>query len=76
MQTDDFSDNVVLEPVGMADINNTILHCLGVDNNRLTVKYQGLDARVTGVAPFRLLQELLQLISLMNRLTRSDRLSL
>ena len=58
-QTDDFSYNVVLDPVGIADINNTILHCLGVDNNRLTVKYQGLDARVTGVAPFRLLQELL-----------------
>ena len=58
-QTDDFSYNVVLDPVGIADINNTILHCLGIDNNRLTVKFQGLDARVTGVESFRLLKEFL-----------------
>lgn len=55
--TDDFSYNVVLDPVSIADINNTILHCLGIDNKRLSVKFQGLDARITGVEKYRLLHE-------------------
>ncbi|MFO0978759.1 MAG: DUF1501 domain-containing protein [Planctomycetaceae bacterium] len=57
--TDDFSYNVVQDPVRIADINNTILHCLGIDNKRMSVKFQGLDARVTGVEEYRLLNELL-----------------
>ncbi len=57
--TDDFSYNVVQDPVGIADINNTILHCLGIDNKRMSMKFQGLDARVTGVEEYRLLNELL-----------------
>lgn len=57
--TDDFSYNVIQDPVGIADINNTILHCLGIDNKRMSVKFQGLDARVTGVEEYRLLNELL-----------------
>ncbi|MGE0756178.1 MAG: DUF1501 domain-containing protein [Pirellulaceae bacterium] len=58
-QTDEFSYNVVLDPVKIADINNTVLHCLGIDNRRLSVKFQGLDARVTGVETCRVLKELL-----------------
>lgn len=57
--TDDFSYNVVEDPVKSVDINNTILHCLGIDNNRLSVKFQGLDARITGVEKCRVLTELL-----------------
>ncbi|MBM3998838.1 MAG: DUF1501 domain-containing protein [Planctomycetes bacterium] len=57
--TDDFSYNVVADPVGISDVNTTILHCLGIDNQRMSVKYQGLDARVTGVEPCRVLTELL-----------------
>lgn len=56
--TDDFSYNVVEDPVKSVDINNTILHCLGIDNNRLSVKFQGLDARITGVEDCRVLSEL------------------
>ena len=48
-QTDDFSYNVVENPVLVNDLNATILHCLGVDNERLSVKFQGLDQRLTGV---------------------------
>ncbi|MEX2185323.1 MAG: DUF1501 domain-containing protein [Pirellulales bacterium] len=58
-ETDDFSYNVVKDPVKIADINNTLLHCLGIDNRRLSVKFQGLDARVTGVEQYRLLKEFL-----------------
>jgi len=58
-QTDDFSYNVVENPVKIADINNTILHLLGIDNRKLSVNVQGLDARVTGVEECRILKEVL-----------------
>jgi hypothetical protein len=48
-ETDEFSYNVVENPVHIHDLNATILHCLGIDHRRLTVKFQGLDVRLTGV---------------------------
>ncbi len=48
-ETDDFSYNVVKDPVHISEINATILHCLGIDHRRLTFKFQGLDQRLTGV---------------------------
>ncbi len=48
-ETDDFSYNIVKDPVHIHDMNATILHCLGIDHNRLTYKFQGLDMRLTGV---------------------------
>ena len=48
-ETDDFSYNVVKDPVHIRDINATMLHCLGIDHRRLTYKFQGLDMRLTGV---------------------------
>jgi hypothetical protein len=48
-ETDDFSYNVVADPVHIHDLNATILHCLGIDHRRLSVKFQGLDVRLTGV---------------------------
>ncbi len=57
--TDEFSYNIVEDPVKAVDINSTILHCLGIDNSRLSVKFQGLDARITGVEEYRVLNELL-----------------
>jgi hypothetical protein len=48
-QTDDFSYNIVENPVHIHDMNATILHCLGIDHRRLTFKFQGLDMRLTGV---------------------------
>ncbi|HZT78677.1 MAG TPA: DUF1501 domain-containing protein, partial [Gemmataceae bacterium] len=48
-ETDDFSYNVVKDPVHIHDLNATILHCLGIDHKRLTFKHQGLDMRLTGV---------------------------
>jgi uncharacterized protein (DUF1501 family) len=57
--TDDFSYNIVDQPVSIADINATILHCLGIDNQKLFVKFQGLDVRITGVEKYRVLSEVL-----------------
>lgn len=48
-ETDDFSYNVVKDPVHIRDINATILHLLGMDHHRLTYRFQGLDQRLTGV---------------------------
>ncbi|MEC9046722.1 MAG: DUF1501 domain-containing protein [Planctomycetota bacterium] len=58
-ETDDFSYNVVDKPVHVRDLNATILHCLGIDHERLTVPHQGLDVRLTGVEPARAVRELL-----------------
>ncbi|MCR9247411.1 MAG: DUF1501 domain-containing protein [bacterium] len=58
-ETDDFSYNVVDKPVHVRDLNATILHCLGIDHERLTVAHQGLDVRLTGVEPARVVHELL-----------------
>ena len=48
-ETDDFSYNVVQDPVHIHDLNATILHTLGIDHRRLSFKFQGLDMRLTGV---------------------------
>jgi hypothetical protein len=48
-ETDDFSYNVVDKPVHIHDLNATILHCLGIDHERLTYKFQGRDFRLTDV---------------------------
>jgi hypothetical protein len=48
-ETDDFSYNIVRDPVHAHDLNATILHCLGIDHTRLTFKYQGRHFRLTDV---------------------------
>lgn len=48
-ETDDFSYNIVKDPVDVYDLNATILHCLGVDHTKLTYKFQGRHFRLTNV---------------------------
>ena len=48
-KTDDFSYNIVENPVHIRDLNATLLHQLGIDHNRLTFKFRGLDQTLTGV---------------------------
>ena len=48
-ETDTHCYNIVRDPVHINDLNATILHNLGIDHERFTVKYQGLDWRLTGV---------------------------
>ncbi|MBI1372590.1 MAG: DUF1501 domain-containing protein [Phycisphaera sp.] len=47
--TDDYCYNIVENPVHISDLNATVLRTLGIDHQRFTVKYQGLDWRLTGV---------------------------
>lgn len=48
-QTDQFSYNVVRDPVHVHDFQATILHLMGIDHERLTVRYQGRRFRLTDV---------------------------
>ncbi|MBM3734318.1 MAG: DUF1501 domain-containing protein [Acidobacteria bacterium] len=56
--TDDFSYNVVENPVDVHDLHATVLHCLGMDHTRLTFKFQGRHYRLTDVKG-RVVRELL-----------------
>jgi hypothetical protein len=48
-ETDDFSYNIVDKPVHVNDLNATILQCMGIDHERFTFKFQGLDQKLSGV---------------------------
>ncbi|MDC0934853.1 DUF1501 domain-containing protein [Pirellulales bacterium] len=48
-QTDDYCYNIAENPVHLRDLHATILHCLGIDHERFTYQYRGLDVRMTGV---------------------------
>ena len=58
-ETDDFSYNVVKDPVHINEINATLLHLMGIDHKRFSFKFQGLDQRLTGVEDKRVISELL-----------------
>ena len=48
-QTDDFSYNIVENPVHVRDLHATILNQLGIDHRKFTVKWQGVNMKLTGV---------------------------
>jgi hypothetical protein len=48
-ETDDFSYNIVKDPVHVHDLNATILRCMGIDHTKLTYRFQGRHYRLTDV---------------------------
>ncbi len=48
-ETDDYSYNIVKDPVHVHDIQATLMHCLGIDHTKLTYKFQGRHFRLTDV---------------------------
>jgi hypothetical protein len=58
-ETDDFSYNIIKDPVHIRDFHATVLQLLGFDHQRFAVKHQGLDTRLTGVEPAKVIRELL-----------------
>jgi hypothetical protein len=48
-ETDDFSYNIVRDPVDIHDLHATILRTLGIDHTKLTFKFQGRHFRLTDV---------------------------
>ncbi len=59
-QTDDFSWNIVKDPVHIRDLNATILHQLGLDHNQFTHQFRGLDNKPTGVEPAHVVKGILE----------------
>jgi hypothetical protein len=55
-ETDDFSYNIVRDPVHIRDFQATLLHLFGIDHERFTYKYQGLDQKLTGVEKARVVK--------------------
>jgi hypothetical protein len=58
-ETDDFSYNIVKDPVHIRDLHATMLHLFGLDHNRLSFRFQGLDQRLTGVLPAKVIDAIL-----------------
>ena len=48
-ETDDFSYNIVKNPVHIHDLNATVLHLLGINHELLTYRHQGRDYRLTDI---------------------------
>ena len=58
-ETDDFSYNIVKDPVHIRDFQATILHMFGIDHERFTYKHKGLEAKLTGVEPAHVVKPIL-----------------
>ncbi|TWU60657.1 hypothetical protein Poly51_09370 [Rubripirellula tenax] len=58
-QTDEFSYNIVENPVHVRDFNATILHQLGINHNKLTFPFLGLDEKLTGVKETHVIHDIL-----------------
>jgi len=58
-ETDDFSYNIVKDPVHLRDWHATILHLLGFDHERFSYRFQGLDQKLTGVEQAHVIERLL-----------------
>lgn len=56
-ETDEMSYNIVENPVHIRDLHATILDSMGLDHHRLTYKFQGLDQRLTGVEPAKVIKD-------------------
>lgn len=57
--TDEFGYHAVENRVSVHDVHATLLHLLGIDHNRFSFKFQGLDSRLTGVEGANVVKELL-----------------
>jgi hypothetical protein len=58
-ETDDFSYNITKDPCHLRDWHATIMHLLGFDHERFSVRHLGLDQRLTGVEQAKVIKELL-----------------
>ena len=57
-ETDDFSYNIIKDPIHIHDFHATVLHALGIQHDRLNYRYQGLDMRLTGVENSKIIKEI------------------
>ncbi len=58
-ETDEFSYNIVQNPLHIRDFHATVLNLLGFDHERFSFKFQGLDQKLTGVEEARVIRDLI-----------------
>ncbi|MCP5556849.1 MAG: DUF1501 domain-containing protein [Verrucomicrobiaceae bacterium] len=58
-ETDDFSYNIVKDPIHISDFHATVLKLLGFNFDRFSYKTQGLDGKLTGINHAKVIKELL-----------------
>jgi hypothetical protein len=58
-ETDDLGYHAAKDVVHVRDLHATMLHCLGIDHERFSVKHQGLDMRLSGVEEARVVKAVL-----------------
>lgn len=58
-ETDEFSYNIIKDPVHIRDFHATVLDLMGFDHERFTYKYQGLDQKLTGVEEAHVIRDLI-----------------
>jgi hypothetical protein len=58
-KTDEYSYNILENPVHINDMNATVLHLLGIDHKKFSVKHKGLDLKLTGVEDRKVIHDLL-----------------
>jgi hypothetical protein len=58
-ETDDFSYNIVKDPVNVRDLHATVLRLLGIDHDKFTFRHQGLDQKLVGVEKAHVIQDLI-----------------
>ena len=58
-RSDDFGFNVIEDEVPVYDLHATILHLLGLDPHQLSFRFQGLDQKLIGVNPAKLVTKIL-----------------
>ncbi len=58
-ETDELGYHAVQDVVHVSDLHATMLHLLGIDSARFSYPFQGLDMRLTGVEPAKVVKGLL-----------------
>ena len=58
-ETDDYSYNIVKDPVHVRDLHATILRLLGIDHDKFSYRYQGLDNKLVGVEKANVIKALI-----------------
>ncbi|WP_439621592.1 DUF1501 domain-containing protein [Gemmata sp.] len=58
-ETDDYSYNIVKDPVHIRDFHATVLHLMGIDHERFAYRYLGLDQKLTGVEKATVIKEMI-----------------
>jgi uncharacterized protein (DUF1501 family) len=56
-ESDEFGFRAAVDRMHVRDLHATILHLMGIDHERLTYRFQGLDAKLTGVEPARVVSD-------------------